>query len=214
MEKKTKKYFTTIPLQYSKEDLKKVIYDSIDNPALEYGETRFPIIPVIANTVNADDTIEVAVILTCDNGIKKSEIEKNYQFFKDELEELKKSNVFKDYRITEILTEDNERIETQIKLLKDMMAEIGDNQQLYSCTTYGTKPTPVVMMLALNYGYKIKNNTTVENVVYGRYINGSKTNIGSLYDITALFYANSYINRIADSKITNPDDALDKFLQF
>ena len=210
--KRIKKYFTVIPLQLRGE-LAKVKYNSVDNPVLEYGETRFPIIPVIANTAECNDVIKVGVVLICQDGKEREEIKQNYQFFKDELEGLKTSGKVKDYEIIEIKTEDDEKIETQVQLLKDMMAEIGDDENLYSCVTYGTKPTPVVMMLALNYGYKIKHNTTVENVVYGRYDHAKPEN-SALYDITALFYANSIINRLGDMKVENPDEALNNFLNF
>lgn len=214
-QQKTRKYFATISLQTGN-GLTPLHYGSDDNKGLRYDkETRFPIIHAIYNSAKPDDVIEVNAII-----IRRGEaadccneyVEVNYGYLVDELTELKNRGIFKDFRINRIITEDDEGIHTQLKLFTDIVSHIGDNDELHACITYGTKPTPIIMFTALNYGYKLKNNTHVENIIYGRYVHGHPGN-SKIYDVTALFYTNSIVNRLADGKVSDPEEVIRTLLE-
>lgn len=212
MEKKTKKFIFTVPLQ---EHLNLSTYKS-DNLLYRYGETRYPIIPVINGVTDSEDEIEiVAIMLTNDDdeGSEHPWVANNYGLFLDELKTLRDKGKFKSYSITQIKSKNDSSIREQISLLKELISNINNNEDLYACITYGTKPTPMVLLDALNYGYKIKENTAVKSVVYGWY-NFRNPDDNKLFDETALFYANSQINRLADLKAPNVDEQLNQFLDF
>ena len=211
---KTKKYFATISLQKGRE-LQLTNYRAVDNESLRYdGETRFPIIHAIYNSAKPEDIIEVNAIIISSSAAENDNeyVEVNYQHLVDELTVFRNMGVFKDFRINRIVTEDDESINTQLQLFTDLVSHIGDNDELHACITYGTKPTPIIMFTALNYGYKLKSNTHVENILYGRFDHVNPEN-SKIYDVTALFYTNSIVNRLADGRVNEPEEVIKKLLE-
>jgi len=219
---KTKTFITAIPFQphdkygdKSKDQLRAVVYPAKGNSKLKYGETRFPIIPVINGYAEKGDKIRVIAILTDGDNFKY-----NYEtYFINEINRIikEKELVLNGNEIEVIKTADSEDIETHIKLFSDIMTAIGDNEYIYACITYGTKPTPIIESMALSYAHRLKN-VSVECIVYGRYMNHNtwlsdkeneknKENNG-IYDTTSLFYMDSIINKLAEMKAPNPEKAI------
>ena len=220
---KTKTFITAIPFQphnkdgdKTKDQLQKVFYPAKGNSKLGYGETRFPIIPVINGYAETDDKIRVIAILTDGNNFKY-----NYEtYFIDEINGIvrEKELILNKNEIEIIRTADSEDIETHIKLFGDIIAKIGDDEELYACITYGTKPTPLIESMSLNYAHKLKKNVSIGCIVYGRYMNNNpkltpeeneknKENNG-IYDTTSLFYMDSMVNKLAEIKAPNPEKAI------
>ena len=96
------------------------------------------------------------------------------------------------------------------------------DEELYACITYGTKPTPIVESMALNYAYKLKKNVSVGCIVYGRFMNHNprltaeeneknKENNG-IYDTRALFFMDSMVNKLAEMKAPDPENAIRSML--
>ena len=225
---KTKTFITTIPFQphdkngdKTQDQLKAVVYPAKGNSRLEYGETRFPIIPVINGYAENGDKIRIIAILTDGENFKY-----NYDtYFVPEINDIiKKKNLEfeKPEKIEEISTADSEDIETHLKLFSDIIDKIGDNEELYACITYGTKPTPIIESMALNYAYKLKKNVSVGCIVYGRFMNNNprltaeeneknKKNNG-IYDTRALFHMDSIVNKLSEMKAPNPENAIRSML--
>lgn len=208
-----KKFIFTVPLQ---ERLDKVKYES-DNPKYQYDKTRFPIIPVINGAVKNDNNAKIeiiAIIPTNEDGSDHTWVENNFECFKNEMLGLKESKIIQSYKITEIKTLNDGPLSVQLKLLKELMDNINDNEQLYVCMTYGTKIAPIVLFNALNYGEKIKENVSVESVVYG-WRNFQNTDDNKLCDETALYFANSMIYCLAElGDAVKPEEVLKQFLEF
>ena len=219
----TKTFISAIPFQpYDKsgnkenDSLKSLVYPAKGNSKLEYGETRFPIMPVINGYAEKGDKIRVIAILTDGDNFKY-----NYEtYFIPEINGIinAKELILIKNKIEIIPTADSEDIETHIKLFNDIHTSINNNEEIYACITYGTKPTPIIESMALNFAYKIKKAVKIGCIVYGRYNHNSpklteeenaknKENNG-IYDTTSLFYMDSMINRLADMKAPNPEKAL------
>lgn len=200
-----KKFILVIPLQ-PPGSLHQVQYISEESKLLDYKEkTRFPIITAMANAIKPQENVQIVVILT-----DAEHVPMNFQFFKDEVELLSKSKDFS-YHIEEITTQYDERIDAQLKLFMDIISKIHDDSQLYACITYGTKPTPIILSMALQYGYKVLNNTSVECIIYGKYDHAR--NNSYIYDTTALFFMESIINQVAELKLKNPENVIRKMLE-
>jgi len=196
----TKKFIMVMPLQ-PEGKLNKCIYNSNENTKLIYNhETRFPIIPVIANNVSSGDKIKIVVILTDYENARN-----NYKYLKEEVEDLSKTMGFY-YEFQDVNTEYDESIHIQLKLFSDIISKVRDNEELYACITYGTKTTPIILTMALNYAYKIKKNVSVETVVYGRY--DFNTNKSYIHDTTSLFYMDSIVSKMAELKVSDPEGAI------
>lgn len=197
-----KKYITAISLQ---NDFTPVVYEPkfyCKNPYM--GETRFPIISLIANKVEAGEEIEIIPIL-----LQREAVKDNYAVFKKELSDLASEKGFS-YKIAEpIYKESGEDVDNILKLFWDLTKVVEDNDELSACITYGTKTVPILLTMALNYAYKIKKNVTISEIVYGQTDfpkNGEANKQSYLYDTTSLFYINSIIEKVSDLKLSNPEE--------
>lgn len=208
---KTKTFICTIPFQgknakTGEDMLKPVVYEPSGNSKLEYGETRFPIIPVINGYAEHGDKIRVVAIITEGDNFRH-----NYEtYFVPEIIAITEKNQYDFAGIEVVNTPDSEGIEAQLALFADLIGIIGDDEEISACITYGTKPTPIVQLMALNYAYKLKPGASVGCVAYGRFLHNDENGhgIGRIYDQTTLFYMNSIVNRLAEMKAPNPEKAI------
>jgi hypothetical protein len=199
---RVKTFVTTIPFQ-AEGNLKPITYAPDGNSKLAYGETRFPIIPVVNGYAEKGDKIRVIAILT-DGENYRHNLE---AYFTPELAELAARNGYGFDGVEIVKTANSEDIETQLKLFADIITKIEDGEELYACITFGTKPTPIVVSLALSYAYRLKKDTTVGCIVYGLFRHDGGGH-GVIYDTTALFYMDSIVNRLAERKAPNPEAAI------
>ena len=200
-----KKFIMCCPLQ-GKFDLNETLYKPIENEKLKYKETRFPVIPLINGYVECGEKICLLLIRT-----KREATERNKCFLEQELDILKKEKNI-DVELCEIFTDDSEDIKTQLKLFIDIISKISDGDELYACMTYGTKPTPIIEMMALNYGYRALNNISIGAIVYGLYHHEKDMDYGEIFDITALFYMDEMVNKIAAMGVEDPETLLKEFM--
>ena len=203
---KTKTFIAVIPFQ-PKGKLTPVKYIAQGNAKLEYREeTRFPVIPLINGYAGKGDKIRVIAVLTDGDNFNY-----NYEtYFKPEIAALTERNGY-DLKVIEVInTPDSEDIESQLRLFADIIAKVGDNEELHACITYGTKPTPIVQIMALNYAYRLKTNASVGCVAYGRFLHNDENGhgVGRIYDQTALFYMGSIVNKLAEIKKADPEKAI------
>jgi len=201
MREKTKTFLTVVPFQ-PKGLLKAACYQPVGNDKLAYSETRFPIIPVIAGYAEPGDSIRVVAIKKDGESCKHNFNE----YLAREVQELceKKDLLFDGIEV--IQTPDEETIEVQLKLFSDIVAVLRENEKLYACITYGTKPTPIVLSMALNYAHRLKKGASVECIAYGRYDFDTKASY--IYNTTSLFYMDSIVNKLADMRASNPEKAI------
>ena len=133
-------------------------------------------------------------------------IENYTQSFIPALEEIKAEKNLKGLdtnKIIKVEAKSDQGIKANLQLVEDLLAVIGDNEILHACITFGTKPLPIIIFMALNYIYKVKNNTDIETIVYGTRYSGDQSKF-SIYDVTSLFYTNEIFMQLADSGIADP----------
>ena len=204
-----KTFICAIPYQKrgetkDKDELRDVLYEPRGNTKLAYGSTRFPIIPVINGYAAKGDKIRVIAILTDGPNYKY-----NFDtYFLPDIARLVDDNGYAFDGVETISSPDSESIDTQLELFMNIISRIGDDEELYACITYGTKPTPIVQLMAMNYAYKIKKNTSVGCIAYGRYMHADPNNNNGIYDQTALFYMDSIVNKLAEMKAPQPEAAI------
>jgi len=209
--KKTKKFIFTAPFQ-KEGQLNKVIYQTDEKSLFKYGETSFPIIPAINAYVEENDKIEIISIMT-DCSPKSEDYPnsaKNYGRFKAEIKELAKKNNFK-YELVEIATPYNERIQDHLQLYADIISKIGDDEIIYADITYGTKPTPIVLIMALNYAYKLRKNTDIGAVIYGSF--DPVTANSYIHDVSPLFFMDAISGTMAQLKLENPGERIKALIE-
>ena len=194
-----KKFITGIPM-LPEESLHRVRYKTEKGETLLGSgiKTRFPTMLMIDSSVEKGEEIEIVVIKT-----KHKNTEKNYKAFLSELDEINQEKGFK-YKITEIQTSLSETPKKQYKLLEKIVENLSEGDEVYSDITYGAKPTPIVIMMAMNYAYEYLKNTDVRAMIYGSY--NHETEETSAYDVSSLFYMNSLMNKVA---MRNPENPLE-----
>lgn len=207
-----KRFVTIIPLQNPK-NLHDVSYESFGGEKMLTSQlkTRFPILIPIDTLVEKGE--EIAVTAIC---IGRKFVKGNYEHFKAVLSELAESKGFllPEENITVIEMADSEDEATHMKLFKDMSYHLTarSNEEIYADMTYGTKPMPMIIMMALTYAHKFGCDSSVEAVIYASYDEHSNINRSKVYDVTSLFYMNSAVNNMANLKISDPMKLMEGFM--
>lgn len=193
-----KKFITSIPFQPT-DKFEKVRYAAQENDKLLANdiETRYPIIVAIKNSVRKGENISVAIIAANEH----QNVGKNKELFCEELDALK-ANIGFEYELKEIPTTTAETPEKHLELFEEIISIFEENDEIYADITYGTKPTPIVMMMALSYAYEMCSNTDVKAVIYGA--KNHVTSKTEIFDESCLFYMNSVIHKMAQTKPSDP----------
>lgn len=191
-----KKFITTSPYQ-PKGKLQQQVYHAVDNSKLQYNKPiSFPILAVINGYTQKGDNIEVITIKA-----DYINAENNYKKFQSELDELAKEKNFT-YTLKTVDVPYNDELDTQLEIFQKLIDLTEDNDTLYTCISYGSKPTPLIENLALNYAYRIKKDVSIECMVYGAIDFNTKQ--ANIYDITSLFYMDEIVRILAENKVSNP----------
>jgi hypothetical protein len=206
------KTFITVIAEQAKGSLKKSIYLAPETKELYYGkEVSFPIINAINSYADPEDTIKIIVIMNTESEAAVYNFEK---IFKSELTEIKEEKGLKFLDIEHInivKAVSDQTMDSNLKLFEDILSEIDDNEILYTCITFGTKPMPMMLFMALNYAYKVKMNIEIGAIIYGSLYSGTRE--AMIYDLTSLFYTNALFMEFANAGEKDPVTKLKKIRQ-
>lgn len=196
-----KKFIATIPRQ-PENRLHDDIYLAADNKKLENNiRTCFPILLLINAFCELGDDIVVEAIYAEDYGDCKL----NYARFASALDNICKNKGIT-YKLNTVNIPVDESTNTHLESFSKLIERIKNGDKLYADITYGTKPTPIVEMMALSYGIQTKDDVSVECICYGEMDhNLMKLRI---YDVTSLFYMDEIVNSLAKMKIHNPSEVI------
>lgn len=207
-----KKFIMTSPYQPAPNPEKKIrglekgIYTAADNQLLAYDTpTSFPIISTINGYAEEGEQIEVITIVS-----EYENAEYNYGLLKEELDNLSKKKGFS-YTLKEVRIPYNNAIDTELELFGKLIDCTADGDTLYACITYGSKPFPLIQIMALNYAYRIRKNVSIGCIVYGAkdHNNGNM----AIYDITSLLYIDEAVHLMAEQKVENPTKLIKNLLK-
>lgn len=202
-----KKFFTLIPLQ-KRGGLEAKNYKVVGNSALQMEEkTCFPIVQVIHGYAKKNE--QILVIAVRNQGI---EVIENCSILEDELKKLSESIGF-EYEIKYVDIAKSQDVNTQIETFQKIIEHTQEDDEIFGCLTYGTKPQSLALKMALHYANKIKYNTFINCVVYGQIDRDSQKQDAYIYDITAMLQMEEIINKLAESKMENPSDVLKQIIE-
>lgn len=197
-----KKFITVIPLQ-PEGQLKKLHYDAVGNQALQMEEdTCFPIMTAINGYVKSGETFEV-VAITMD----LADVERNFGIFQQELKEICERNGIVCSKIQRVDIPNDETVVTHAETFEKIIEHLQENDDLYLCITYGTKPLTMAVKMAVQYAYRVKSNTSISCMLYGDF-RGKK-----VYDQTALVQLDEIIRLLAERGVKNPDGVIHTLLK-
>ena len=205
-----KKFFTSVPYQKSGE-LIKAIYRPVGNAKLVYEKAHsLPILNAVNNFTEKGEEIEVIFIIGENENIKRNL--GSVESFLDELvleRELKCRKKYIYYR-------DSDDITVMLELYGNLIRCCDDDDEIYSCITYGSKPVPIVQMMAMRYAFHVKKNVYIGMIVYGK-AHGNKQNedsekIFDIYDMTSLFYIDDLSEKFSRMAVKDPEKILESLI--
>lgn len=197
-----KKYLMVTP-QLVDELLAENVYEPVDNSFLLYGPTHFPAIPLINSSVEDGDEIEV-ITVTYDI----PSCHRNLELLKSEVGSVcaSKSAIC---RVTSIEVPFDDSIQAVLDVYTQLIAHFEDGDALYADITYGSKPMPIVLIMALQYAYRIKDDVSIECVVYGQISHHKETKDAKIFDVTALVQLDEIVRLMADGNVSDPASVID-----
>lgn len=177
--------FCNIPMKRS---LTSFVYES------EYEEINekviYPINSVLSKHINKTDSVKVILLSTQD---EEENYKHNIKLFKKELEKINEpigAQIY--YEIVESpFDEKKEAIEQQVR---NIIAKLDKNCEIYSDITYGPKPLPMVLMCCLNFAEKFFA-ANIKSIIYGKVEFLPNKDTGcvepqnpKIYDLSHLYY--------------------------
>ena len=208
-----KKFFTNIPLQ-KEGQLDKFVYKSRGNARLSMQEpTSFPIIPAISGYVKADEAFRVIAVVQ-----KNDDAKRNCDALEQELRDLckRKGLSFPENGIEIVQGPETQMVSDNVGTFQSLINYVDDDDELFACVTFGTKPMSMALLMAVRYSYRIKVNTTVSCIVYGEIDRSEgkdrKNWKATIYDETALVQLDEITRVLADRNISNPKSIIDKMI--
>lgn len=200
-----KHFITTISLNGK---LSAINYRNIEGADYLDNDCEFtnPVLVPLKNLSEKGEKICVTAIVTND---KDGICRRNLETFKSEVEKLREEIGFEYDGVEEISVDYAESTGKHLNLFEEIIDRIHDGDEIVADITYGNKPTPIAVQLALSFAYHYKENTVVKALTYGEVDHNERNSDGNFYlgyifDVSALFYMNSIMTEMMSAKPQNP----------
>lgn len=206
-----KKFITVIPFQI-KGQLGSYLYRAVGNDRLQMEEkTSFPILTAVSGYLQSGEQSQViALVAETEDG------KRNLQTLREQLEALCAKRGCVVPEIVEVALREGDEVATHVDTFQKLIDKVDDDDELYACVTYGTKPLSQVVLMAVQYAYRIKKNTSISCIVYGSIDRSQSSNpaewTGAVYDETALVQLDEIVRMLADRGVANPREAIRQIL--
>ena len=180
-------------------------YEPQENERLAYGKTCFPIIPAINGYAVPGEPFRVILVVQdyefCQN---------NAAVFHQELRALCAEKGLNCQEVRELHVPFDDQVSSQREIFLALTDAIRDGDDIHACITYGSKPSPMVELMALRYARQLKKGTYISCVVYGQI--DHLTHTAKIYDETPLAKLDDMMRVLIDGKIPNPERMLSHIL--
>lgn len=205
-----KKFFTAAPLQVSGE-LDRYHYQAVGNARLEMeGKTCFPILTAIHGYVQPGEPFRVIAVVS-DSEAGRA----NYQTLQDELKALCEKYGLCCAGVDGVVIPSDESVEAHANTFQKLISYVEDEDELFACITFGTKPLSMAIRMAVQYAYRVKSNTTISCIVYGGIVRPSRDRAtwkAYVYDETALVRLDEIVRVLADRGVADPGAVIQRVL--
>lgn len=202
-----KKFFTVIPLQKLGQ-LKPQLYQAVGNTLLQMDtETCFPILTAVNGYVRTGEEFRVIAVMT-----DTEDGRRNRDTLQQELEQLCGRKGLICPQIETIPVDVDERVAAHVATFQKLIDLVDDDDELFACMTFGTKPLSTAVQMAVQYAYRVKRNASVICIVYGQIDRTGGESKVSVYDMTALIQLDELVRVLADRGVTNPKETIDRIL--
>lgn len=204
-----KTFFTIIPLQ-GKYDLECCCYQAVDNQDLQMDTaTCFPIMTALHAYAKPGEELRIVAVLSnvenCETNLKK---------FREEVADMSRKIGFTYPRGIEVVAAPADAgVRSHIETFQRLIEVVEDNDKLYACMTFGTKPLSQILIMAIQYAYRLLDNASISCLVYGRIDrDGSVFKGAYVNDMTALIQMDEITRLLAEHKVKNPRTVIEKII--
>lgn len=197
-------FFTIIPLQ-GKKDLEPQQYLAVDNAALQMEKpTCFPIMTALHAYAKAGEEVRIVAILSA-----VQNCESNLEKFRAEAAEMSREIGFIYPRGVEVVNAPADAgVRSHIATFQRLIELVSDQDEMYACMTYGVKPLSQILIMALQYAYRLLDNASIGCLVYGRL--DWETKKSYVNDMTALVQLDEITRLLAANKVKEPRAVLEQ----
>ena len=209
-----KKFFTNIPLQ-KEGQLCRCHYQAQGSSHLAMEEkTSFPIIPAINGYASPDEEFRVIAVVQDNPDAKR-----NYGLLQEELRELclRRGFSYPKNGVEAVNGPDDQKVTSNVATFQSLLDYTDDEDELFACVSFGTKPMSMALLTAMRYAYRLKRNTTVSCVVYGEVDRRNSKDpeqwICRIYDETALVQLDEITRVLANRGVRDPQAVIEKMLK-
>lgn len=205
-----KKFFTVIPLQVPGM-LSRYRYEPVGNTRLGMEEeTSFPILTAVHGYAQPGEPFQVVAVVA-DSEVGRA----NWQALRQELEALCGKYGLTCAGVEEVTVPSNESVSAHAATFQKLIAYAEDEDELFACITFGTKPLSMAVRMAVQYAYRVKRNTSITCIVYGQIDRPSRdasTWRAYVYDETALVRLDEIVRVLADRGVGDPGAVIQRVL--
>ena len=203
-----KKFFTSIPLQ-KQGKLGRYHYEAVGNALLDMeSQTSFPILAAVQGYVEPGEHFRlIAVVPDTEDG------RRNLEALRTELSALcAHKGIVCENGVELVPAPADERVSSHVATFQRLIDFVEDDDELFACLTYGTKPQSMAVLMGIQYAYRVKKNTSLGYIVYGQ-IDRSEGERAYIYDETALVQLDEITRILADRHVENPKAVIDSLLK-
>ena len=208
-----KKFFMVTPQQpgpsegHPEGQLKTQTYEPVGNSLLEYGPTRFPLIPLLNGYTEPGEEVEVYTV-TYDS----PDCRYNLNSLERELAELSEKKGIS-IKLESVDVPFDDSTEAVLRIFQQLVNRTADGDTLHACITFGSKPMPLALVMALQYAYRLKDDVSIDCVVYGQVDHSTEPPWPSrIYDVTSLVKLDEIIRLLADRGVPDPESVISEIL--
>lgn len=199
-----KKVYTMLPQQ----DTKYTFYGNSERQLYKncQEKVKYAIEAYLSDVIKEGEEFKLIVI----DSFKSEKSEMRFNELKDNV-----TTKYNDKVIVEKLHLNlTENTDSQVNLFKGVYKTFEENDEVYFDITFGLKPNPISVMIALNYGVNFIKNFTVKRIVYAYYTFGAPEDyVHPFINVTSLFYMNQLIEKMGQMGVKDPTTFIDMFIK-
>lgn len=205
------RFITVIPLQIAGQ-LRRYRYQAVGNTRLAMEEeTSFPILTAINGYASQEEPFE-AIAVTADT----EDCRRNLEALRAELDALCLRRGLRCAGVREVPAPSGEEVANHVALFQRLIDCVEDDDELFACITFGTKPLSMAVRMAVQYAYRVKRNVSIPCIVYGSITRSGSDASGwtaSVYDETALIRLDEIVRMLAERGVEHPRETIDRILE-
>ncbi len=206
-----KKFLTGISLQ-GRGGLQTCVYEAVGNDKLSMAEsTCFPILTAVNGYVEPGE--EFSIVAVCPDS---EDGHRNLSLLEEEVRALcaRRGCVCKE--IIRVPSQQSERVTDHTAVFQKLLDLVEDDDELFACLTFGTKPQSQVLLMAVQYAYRVKRNASIACILYGQVDRSAGRDPANwkafVYDETALIQLDEIVRVLAERKVADPKAVIDSIL--